>query len=606
MSDPLRIGNAQAFWGDRTDAAAELLAREPDLDYLTLDYLAEVSLSILAVQRERDPQAGYARDFVEVVRSLAPYWAAGGRCRVITNAGGLNPAACAAACAAVLSEAGCPPLKLAIVTGDDVLPQLLAAAEDPAGRYSNLDSGRPLSDVRDRLVTANAYLGAAPLVEALEQGAQVVITGRVADPSLVVAPCRHHFGWTEQNLDPLAGATIAGHLIECGTQVTGGICTDWLSLPDLAHLGFPIVEVFADGSCIVTKPRGTGGRVNPWTVKEQLVYEIGDPARYLSPDVTVSFLELTVEALGDDRVRVRGARGAPPPETLKVSATYRDGFRAAGMLTLCGHEAVAKGRRCGEIVLQRLREAGHVLRDSLVECLGTGEFAGGRCAAPRETELVETVLRIAVESPSRAAVEQFTRELMPLITAGPPGTTGYAEGRPRVHPVFRYWPCLIDRERVTAHVDCVESPPPSGPLLSGSTATAPTARPAAAGCAPPRATAPPTSNPPVPSSQPVSSGTLRDLACARSGDKGTSANLGVLARRAEDYPRLCGWLTAERVAEFFAPLGVERVDRYELPNLQGLNFVLHGILRRSLRTDAQGKALAQALLDLPLPIDPTG
>jgi hypothetical protein len=602
MSDRLRIGNAQAFWGDRTDAAAELLGREPDLDYLTLDYLAEVSMSILALQRERDPQAGYAGDFVEVVRSLAPYWAAGGRCRVITNAGGLSPAGCAAACAAVLAECGCPPLKIAVVTGDDVLSQLLAAAEDPAAdRFRHLDSGRPLSDVRDRLTTANAYLGAAPIVEALAQGAQIIITGRVADPSLVVAPCRHHFRWNERDWDRLAGATIAGHLIECGTQVTGGLWTDWLSLPDPAHLGFPIVEVSADGSCVVTKPRGTGGRVNAGIVKEQLLYEIGDPDRYLSPDATVSFLSLSVEEVGQDRVRVRGARGAPPPDTLKVSATYRDGYRAAGMLTLCGREAAAKGRRCGEIILQRLREAGHELRDSVIECLGTGEFAGGRLAGATERELVETVLRVAVESPSRAAVEQFTRELMPLITAGPPGTTGYAEGRPRVHPVFRYWPCLIERSRVPWRVDGVESPPPAGPApLSQRPMIAPTRKPALSADLSGAETPAPSWHHSPSSVPPATSGTLRDLACARSGDKGTNANIGVLTRRVEDYPRLCGWLTAERVAEFFRPLGVERVDRYELPNLHALNFVLHGILRRSLRTDAQGKALAQALLDLPL------
>ena len=258
----VRIGNAQAFWGDRASAAAEMLAREPDLDYLTLDYLAEVSMSILAVQRERDPEAGFARDFIDVIRSLVPYWSSGGRCRLIANAGGLNPRGCAEACREALAEAGCRSLRIGVVTGDDVLEIVRAAAANSSSpEFCNLDTGAAIGQVRDRLVTANAYLGAAPIARALADGADIVITGRVADPSLVVAACIHHFGWSDDELDRLAGATVAGHLIECGTQVTGGISTDWLDVPDAAHIGFPIVEVSEDGSCIVTKPRGTGGCV---------------------------------------------------------------------------------------------------------------------------------------------------------------------------------------------------------------------------------------------------------------------------------------------------------------------------------------------------------
>ncbi|MBL8850715.1 MAG: DUF1446 domain-containing protein, partial [Planctomycetaceae bacterium] len=321
MSSVLRIGNAQAFWGDRSDAAAEMLAREPGLDYLTLDYLAEVSMSILASQREKDPTAGYARDFVEVVRSLAPYWQSGGNCRVVANAGGLNPAGCAQACARALEAEGCRSLRIAVVSGDDVRAAALAAGrgEGPEERvqsFRHLESQlaiADIADIADRLVTANAYLGAASIAEALAGGADIVITGRVADPSLVVGPCLHHFGWRENEWDTLAGATVAGHLIECGTQVTGGISTEWLELPDPTHIGFPIVEVSADGSCVVTKPAGTGGAVTVATVKEQLLYEIGDPAKYISPDVCVSFLALSVEVLGSDRVRVSGAQGSPPP-----------------------------------------------------------------------------------------------------------------------------------------------------------------------------------------------------------------------------------------------------------------------------------------------------
>jgi hypothetical protein len=459
MAPPIRIGNAQGFWGDRVDAAGEMLALEPALDYLTLDYLAEVSLSILAIQRDRDPSLGYAQDLVEVVRSLAPYWRNGGRCRLITNGGGLNPRACARACASALREAGVPPMSIGIVDGDDVLPILRNAAEgeESAEAYRNLDTGRPVSDLRERLVTANAYVGAAPIVEALAGGARIVITGRVADPSLTVAPCVHEYGWRWDDHDRVAGATVAGHLIECGTQVTGGISTDWLELPDPTHIGFPIAEVDADGSCVVTKPKGTGGRVDEGTVKEQLLYEIGDPDHYLSPDATVSFLGLRVKDLGGDRVKVDGATGRPAPMTLKVSATYRDGYRAQGMLTIFGRDAALKARRCGAIVFDRVREAGYNLRESTIECLGAGDVAPGVPNSIDLSGLMEVVLRVAVSDESRKAVERFSKELMPLITAGPPGTTGYSEGRPKVHPVFRYWPCLIDRNLVKPRVTLIDS-----------------------------------------------------------------------------------------------------------------------------------------------------
>jgi hypothetical protein len=459
MTVPIRIGNAQGFWGDRGDAAAELLALEPKLDALTLDYLAEVSLSILAQQRERNPALGYAGDVVEVVRSLAPYWKSGGRCRLITNAGGLNPRSCALACALALRQAGTPPMVIGVVDGDDVLATVRdVAARDPAtDLFRNLDTGEPIATVLDRLVTANAYLGATPIVEALTRGAQIIITGRVADPSLTVAPVAHHFGWDLSDFDRVAGATVAGHLIECGTQVTGGIATDWLEMPDPAHLGFPIVEVDSDGSCIVTKPPGTGGRVDAGTVTEQLLYEIGDPDRYLSPDVTASFLGLLVEDQGGDRVRISGARGRPASGTFKVSATHRDGYRSQGMLTIFGRHAAAKARRCGEIVLDRVREAGYPLREATIECLGAGDAVPGVPMPFDRDALMEVVLRIAVTDASREAVERFSKELMPLITSGPQGVTGYAEGRPKVHPVFRYWPCLIDREQVTPRATLVEA-----------------------------------------------------------------------------------------------------------------------------------------------------
>jgi fatty-acyl-CoA synthase len=591
VRDVIRVGNAQAFWGDRPAAARELLSQVPDLDFLTMDYLAEVSMSILARQRDRDPRLGYAQDFVDVVGHLADYWAAGGRCRLIVNAGGLNPRGCADACRAALEARGCRPLTIGVVTGDDCL-EVLKGDAAPADAFANLDSGAPLATVRDRLVTANAYMGCAGIVQALAAGADLVITGRVADPSLVVAACVEAFGWRSDDWDALAGGTVAGHLLECGTQVTGGIATDWLRVPDVAHIGFPIAEIDRSGACIITKPVQSGGMVTPETVKEQLVYEIGDPARYVSPDVTVSFEGLHVEPVGPDRVRVRGARGSPRPGTLKVSATYRDGYRAAGTLTICGPESVRKARRCGEIVRQRLQEAGCTYRDWIVECLGNAESVPVEQGGPRREDSLETVLRIGVEAEAERDVEAFTREIMPLVTAGPQGTTGYAEGRPRVHTVFRYWPCLIDAAAVLPQVERLET------VDTLARRGSPAAWPGLGRTPPLEAAGRPPAPPPSPAPEPAV--TLGDIAFGRSGDKGTAANIGILARSMDQYGRLAEWLTADRVARFFAPVGVESVRRYDLPALGGFNFVVRGILRRGIRNDAQGKALAQTLLAMPL------
>ncbi len=460
MSAVVRIANASGFWGDSPEAAARLVAAEPDLDFLTLDYLAEVSLSIMAIVRAKDPNTGYARDFIDVVRSLVPFYQAGGKTRIVTNAGGLDPHACGQAVRRALHECGLTHLRIAVVTGDDVLSLLRSgAASTPDGTGSrfatpqssfcaNLETGASLSSVLERLTTANAYVGAAAIAEALRNGADIVITGRTADPSLTVAPCLAHFGWLPTDYDRLAGATVAGHVIECGAQACGGFSTDWLILPQANDIGFPIAEVSADGSCIITKPRGSGGAVTLQTVKEQLLYEIGDPGNYLSPDVTVSFLTLHAEEVGPDRVRISGATGRPPPENYKVSATYRDGYKAHGLLTIFGHDAVKKARHAGEGLLAKLTARGCVFSETLVECLGTGASVRGIASRMSDTHLVETVLRISVAADTKAPVELFTKEIAPLVTAGPQGVTGYATGRPKVLPIFGYWPCLLERRHV--------------------------------------------------------------------------------------------------------------------------------------------------------------
>jgi len=600
VTTTVRIGNAQAFWGDRPAAAGELLARASDLDFLTMDYLAEVSMSILAIQRERDPTKGYAQDFVEVVRQLADYWSAGGKCRLIANAGGLNPLACAQACQQALETKGCRSLKIGVVQGDNVITMLKASTDTES--YRNLDSGLPLSEVQSQIVTANAYLGCDGIVKALDAGADLVITGRVADPSMVVAAATHAFGWKHDDWQALAGATVAGHLLECGTHVTGGISTDWLSIPDPTHIGFPIAEISRDGSCVITKPPMTGGCVTEETVKEQLIYEIGNPEKYISPDVIVSFLQLQVKQIATNRVAVSGAVGYPKPSQLKVSATYRDGYRAAGTLTVFGPDAVPKARLCGEMVLRRLKDAGWVYRDTLVECLGTGDSVPVLPSWHRNEDAYETVLRIAVESDNKNACDAFSKEMIPLVTAGPQGTTGYAEGRPNVHSIFRYWPTLIDADLTKHECEVITTKDTNG--LRESPAIWPPVLRANSQSAHPSSIVTGFGN--LGNNSPNSSidnrpiKQLKNIAYGRSGDKGTGANIGILARNPDVYKALSQWLTEDRVQEYFAPVGVTAVQRYDLENLCGFNFVLTGVLRRLIRNDAQGKALAQALLAIPL------
>lgn len=589
MKTSIRIGNAQAFWGDRSSAAVELLQQVPELDFLTMDYLAEVSMSILAQQRDKFPDLGYPQDFVQVVGKLSAYWASAGKCKLIANAGGLNPLACAQACKKMLEQSGCRSLRIGVVAGDDVL-KILKSDSGNSACFQNLDDGRGLATVQDRLITANAYLGCDGIVSALNQGADIVITGRVADPSMVLAACVHSFGWSLKDWDRLAQGTVAGHLLECGTQVSGGISTDWLELSDPVHIGFPFVEIDSSGRFIVTKSESSGGAVTVNTVKEQLVYEIGNPACYISPDVQVSFLGIELRQLKPDQVEVAGAIGSPRPETLKVSATYHDGYRAAGCLTIIGSQASLKARRCADVVQQRLLEAGLTFNEWIVETLGRGNCI----PLPPDTLIpgtdFECVLRIAVESNFREAVEAFSQEMIPLVTAGAQGTTGYAEGRPRVHSVYRYWPCLIESSKTAAQLDfvttndCLASKQPKWPqnhtvrsmAVANLSSTLPSNK---------------TTDPIV---------RLLSVAFGRSGDKGISANVGILARDSAEYPRLVRWLTADRVNEYFAELKLSSVERYEIPNLAGLNFILRGALKRSGRSDSQGKALAQALLAMPL------
>lgn len=452
--EKITIGNAQGFWGDSPGAAARLVEQWPDLDFLTLDYLSEVSMSIMAIQREKDPSSGYAKDFLDVVKSLIPLWKMGARVRIVTNAGGLNPTNCGEACAAILRENSFRPWKIGIVEGDDVF---YSVNNDPSNKnYQNLETQESLTAIKGKLMTANAYLGAQPIVQALEKGADIVITGRVADPSLTVAPCVASFNWSWQDFDKIAGATIAGHLIECGTQVTGGVSTHWLKIPDPAKIGFPVAEVSSDGSFIMTKPEDTGGIVSEQTVKEQLLYEIGDPDNYLSPDITASFLSLKLKTMAPNRVHITGAKGRAPPEKYKVSATYRDGYKVEGLLAVFGPEASMKARRCGEVILEKVKQAGFSLARTSIECLGALDVVPGVFEKSHAEKTLECVLRIAAADPKKEALEYLAKEIASLITSGPQGVTGYTSGRPHVREVFGYWPCLIPRALVNPIVKFIE------------------------------------------------------------------------------------------------------------------------------------------------------
>ena len=450
MSEVLRIGNGAGFWGDRP-AAPRRLAEAGQLDCLTLEYLAELTMSILAAQQARNPQAGFVGDFPLVVASLTEVLRAQPGLTVVTNAGGMNPVGCAAAVGPVLAAAGLGEVPVAVVTGDNLLAEIdtLTAGGEA---FRHLDDDRAdFATVRPRLAAANAYLGAESIATALRGGARIVITGRVADASLTVAPAMARFGWQSDDWERLAAATVAGHLIECGAQVTGGMFSQWNEQIALGNAGYPIAELADDGTTVLTKPPETGGVVTTQTVAEQLVYEIGDPTAYLTPDVTADFSHVELEAAGENRVRVSGARGRPRPETLKVSMAWQEGFHAAGTLVVAGPQCIARARACAAAVRSRLQQDGAAPAGFLAEVIGGGDLlpgssmsGGGATAEPWEV-----TLRIAVRDPAREPVERFTRELAPLVTSGPPGVTGYTGGRPRVRPVLAFWPTTVRRELVS-------------------------------------------------------------------------------------------------------------------------------------------------------------
>jgi hypothetical protein len=443
----IRIANGQGFWGDSLEAPIQQVRRGP-IDYLTLDYLAEVTMSILQKQRARDPHAGYARDFVDMIGRVLPDLKQR-RIRVIANAGGVNPQACAEAVLAVARRQRIP-VNVAIVAGDDIMPRL------DAYDLPNMETGEPLASIRDRVQSANVYLGAFPIAEALNLGADIVITGRVADPSLSLAPMIHEFGWKPDDWNLLAAGTIAGHAIECGAQSTGGNCQlDWESIPNLHDVGYPIVEAEPDGTFVLTKHAGTGGRVTVAGVKEQLLYELGDPRQYITPDSIADFTSIQLSQSGPDRVRFTGIKGLPATGFYKVSISYSAGFKALGSLVYAWPDAYKKARAAEQILRKRLDCLGLRFEAIRVEFLGANACHGIPAAEPPPeiaAQLPEVVLRFGVRGQDRAAVDRFTREIPPLALNGPPVVSGLGSGRPHVEEIVAYWPALIPKREVHPEV----------------------------------------------------------------------------------------------------------------------------------------------------------
>lgn len=579
----IHIGCASGFWGDSFTAAPGLLSAK-NLNYLVFDYLAEITMSILARAKAKNPDHGYGLDFIDpVMKSVLAQCAERG-VKVISNAGGMNPVACGKALEDLIAKMGLK-LAVAVVTGDDLSVRV---EQLRGGGVQEMFSGEPLPE---SLMSMNAYLGAFPIAEALEKGADIVITGRCVDSAVTLGPCIHEFGWKDGEFDRLAGGSLAGHIIECGAQATGGLLTDWKLAGDWANIGYPIVEVDEDGGFFVTKPDKTGGIVCRAGVAEQLVYEIGDPEAYILPDVVCDFSNVTIEQEGPNRVKVTGAKGRKPTDKLKVCATYFDGFRLTCSLTIRGIDAEAKARATFDAVLRRVRamlkrRGAPDFTETNIEILGVESGYGPHA---RVGKVREVVGRLGAKHPVQEALGVLLRELTSSGTSMAPGTTGDGANRPKPSPVVRLFSFLIDKSEVQATVhykdeawevsfvdgeplDLGATSPPSFKPLDGDLVEVP----------------------------------LIQIAHGRSGDKGADSNIGIIARRPEYYPILQSVLTAELVAEYFSYLLKGKIERYELPGIQALNFVLHDALGgggiASLRQDPQGKAFAQILLDCPIRI----
>jgi hypothetical protein len=586
MTKTVRIGGASGFWGDSRVGPVQLVQRG-ELDYLVFDYLAETTMAILAAARAKKPELGYATDFVDTaMQQVLPQVLQQG-IKVVANAGGINPQGCAHALKTLAASMGLAP-RIAVVEGDDVstlMPQLREQG------VTDMFTGEPLPA---RVLSANAYLGAFPVARALAAGADIVITGRSVDSAVTLGPLIHEFGWQPGDYDRLAGGSLAGHILECGCQATGGLFTDWAEVPDWAHIGYPIAVCAEDGSFELTKPPGTGGLVRVACVAEQMLYEIGDPGAYLLADVACDFRQVRMEQVDPERVRVSGGRGRAPGPRYKVSATQLDGFRCAGSVVIVGIDAAAKARRTAQAILERTREllAQAGMADytaAHVEVLGCEGLYGPHSRAQTAREVM---LRLVVDHADKRALELFAREVAPSGTSWSPGTTMPAGGRPSPSPLVKPFSFLLDKALVPVKVTVEgESVPveiaPGGELEPADVLPPPASWTDAEG-------------------EPLVEVPLVQLAWARSGDKGDIANIGVIARRPEWLPLLWDRLTPQAVQAHFAHLAQGPVERFHLPGIHAMNFLVHAALAgggpASPRFDPLGKGFAQILLDLPVKV----
>ncbi len=582
----LRIGNASGYWGDDPEAL-ERQVNGGRLDYISMDFLAEITMSIMQKQRARDPNLGYARDLLPMLEKVLPKLLSDKTC-LITNAGGVNPAACAAAIAKLAASKNLP-CSIAIVYGDDILHDLPAYTAQGVS-FDNMENGAKFTGVADRIDAANIYFGAAGVVEALKWRPDIVITGRVTDTGITLAPMIHEFGWSMSDWDKLASGIVAGHMIECGAQASGGNFTDWRLVPSFQKIGFPIVEAEADGSFVITKHPGSGGLVSVDTVREQLVYEMGNPRAYITPDVIADFTSIQLKAAGPDRVHVSGVRGFEPTPTYKVSMAYRDGYKAQGAIVVSGPEARAKAEQFARNFWERI-DAPLTARET--------EYAGWNAchrSLAHYDDGAEIILRLGARAETEAPLKVFGKHIPPLILSGPPGVAVLG-GVPKAQEVVSYWPALLPKALIQPKVALYTNKLGDAHTVT-STQTG-NFKSAEAGTQ--TATTVQTTLPQAFAEHKHENAiALTEICLARSGDKGDTANIGVLARSPKAYAFIREYLTAQRVKDWFQELCGGNVVRYEVPNLQGLNFLLENSLggggTMTLRTDAQGKTFAQALL----------
>ncbi len=585
MKKKIRIGNAGGYWGDDMDALRRQLTGG-SLDYITMDFLAEITMSILRKQQLKNPALGYAGDFLTQLETCLPLIVEK-NVRVINNAGGINPVGLGRQILALARKMGFD-LKVGVVYGDDIsgrLYELTAAGE----KFTNMETGEDFTDIRRRITSANAYLGAEPVVAALDAGCQIIVTGRVTDTGLTLAPMIHEFGWAMDDWDKMAAGIIAGHVIECGAQASGGNITDWHEVPSFHNMGYPIIEMHKSGEFYVTKHKRTGGMVSEKSVKEQVVYEMGDPAQYISPDGVAFFDTIKVEEAGADRVKISGIRGGPAPEMFKVSMAYDDGWKAEGEILVCGPEIEKKAAAVAEVFWEKV---GHEFEQTSTALVGAGSIWPDAVAGGRPNEIY---LRFGVLDHDLAKINDFSKALPALILAGPSGMAVSTQGRPRPRQVVAYWPALMRRDGVTAKIltfdtDCSEDFqeihfPVRGDMGEPVKSDEPRVRRKAAKF-----------------SGQIKEVQLRRLCYARSGDKGDTCNIGVLARSPRVYDWMVSKLTAKVVKKFFTGRVFGKVTRYELDNLEGLNFLLEQALggggTTSLLVDPQGKTMSQALLEM--------